>query len=108
MSTVQITATDIIREAKNDDDFAQLMLERTGFYVGTALDGVINLLNVEKIVIGGEIMEAGDLLLESIISRSRELSFAPGFESVNIVRGEFGEFAGAIGAAVLSSSKPES
>ena len=97
-----ITLDDIVREAKNDDDFAQMMLQRTGFYVGTAIASVINLLNIEKIVIGGEIMQAEHLVLDAIIQRARELSFAPSFERTQIVEGELRESAAAVGAALLS------
>ncbi len=98
-----ITLGDIIREAKNNDEFSQMMLRRTGFYVGTAIASVINLLNVEKIVVGGEIMRADNLVLDAIIHRSRELSFAPSFEKSEIVKGELGENAAAVGAALLSA-----
>lgn len=98
-----ITINDVVREAKNEDDFAQLMLERTGMYVGAALAGVINLLNIEKVVIGGEIMLAEELVLDAIIERAEELSFAPSFEKTEIGLGSLGENAGAIGAALLSN-----
>jgi len=98
----QITLSDIVREAKNNDDFAQMMLKRTGMYVGTAIAGVINLLNIEKIVVGGEIMQAEHLVLNAIIQRARELSFSPSFEKTQIVEGELGENAAAVGAALLA------
>jgi glucokinase len=98
----QITLADIVREAQKKDDFAMMMLERTGMFVGTAIAGVINLLNIEKIVVGGEIMQAGKLVLGGIIRRAKELSFAPSFETTQIVQGELGENAAAIGAALLS------
>jgi glucokinase len=99
----RITLGDIVREAKNNDDFAQMMLRRTGIYVGTAIAGVINLLNIEKIVVGGEIMQAEHLVLDAIIGRARELSFAPSFEKAQIVEGELGENAAAVGAALLAN-----
>ncbi|HEY0657180.1 MAG TPA: ROK family protein, partial [Pyrinomonadaceae bacterium] len=99
----QITLGDIVREAKNNDDFAQMMLRRTGTYVGTAIAGVINLLNVERIVVGGEIMQAKNLVLDAITSRARELAFSPSFEKTQIVEGELGENAAAIGAALLAN-----
>ena len=99
----QITLGDIIREAKNNDDFAQMMLKRTGMYVGTAIAGVINLLNIEKIVIGGEIMQAEHLVLNAIIQRARELAFAPSFEKTQIVEGALGETSAAVGAALLAN-----
>jgi glucokinase len=99
----EITLADIVKAAKKEDDFAQMMLERTGNYVGTAIAGVINLLNIEKIVIGGEIMQAEHLVLDAIISRAKEISFAPSFETTEIVEGELGENATAIGVALLSA-----
>ena len=97
-----ITLTDIISAAENDDDFAQMMLGRTGMYVGTAVATVINLLNIEKIVVGGEIMQAKQLVLDAIVERAHELSFEPSFESTNIVEGELGISAAAVGAALIS------
>ena len=99
-----IGIVDLVREAQNGDDFARLMLERTGIYVGTAIAGVINLLNIEKIVVGGLIMQAGHLVLDSIIRRARELSFAPSFETTQILEGALGENATAVGAALLSDN----
>ncbi len=98
-----ITLNAIIAAAGQDDDFAQMMLERTGVYVGTAIASVINLLNLDKIVVGGEIMQAKQLVLDAIIERARELSFAPSFAAVSIVEGELGEYAAAVGAAVLAT-----
>jgi glucokinase len=99
----QINISDIVRAAEKDDDFAQLMLERTGNYVGTAIASVINLLNIERIIIGGEIMRAGELVLDAIISRAKELSFSPSFESTQITSGSLGPNAAAIGAALLAA-----
>ena len=101
----QISIHKIVEAAENGDDFASLMLERTGNYVGTAIATVINLLNIEKIVIGGEIMHAGHLVLDAVIRRARELSFGPSFENADIAAGELGEDAAAIGAALIAGEK---
>ncbi len=98
----EIKLSDIVRAAQNKDDFARMMLERTGSYIGTALAGVINLLNVEKIVIGGEIMQAEHLVLDAIIRRADKLAFTPSFKTTEIVEGELGETASAVGVALLS------
>lgn len=98
-----ITLDDIIAAAKNEDDFAQMMLKRTGAYVGSAVATVINLLNVEKIVVGGEIMSAEHLVLDAIIERARELSFKPSFDSTVIVEGSLGENVAAAGAALFAN-----
>jgi predicted NBD/HSP70 family sugar kinase len=102
MREESITLSDIISAAGSNDDFAQMMLQRTGVYVGTAIASVINLLNVERIVIGGDIMEAKHIVLDAIKSRARELSFEPSFNSTKIVGGELGAYAAAAGAALLA------
>ena len=99
----QISIHKIVEAAERGDDFASLMLERTGNYVGTAIATVINLLNIEKIVIGGEIMHAGHLVLDAVVRRARELSFGPSFENAEIVEGELGENAAAAGVALIAN-----
>ncbi|MGC2238216.1 MAG: ROK family protein [Pyrinomonadaceae bacterium] len=99
----EIGLKDVVREAQIGDSFAQMMLERTGTYVGMAIASVINLLNVEKIVVGGAIMQSEHLVLDAIIRRARELSFAPSFKGTEILVGELGENASAVGVALLSS-----
>ena len=98
-----IQLSDILAAAEKGDDFAQMMLARTGGYVGTAIASVINLLNIEKIILGGTIMRAGDVVLKAVAARARELSFAPSFEVTEIVSGQLGETAAAIGAALLAA-----
>lgn len=98
---------DIISAARNEDDFAQMMLARTGAYVGTAVATVINLLNIERIVVGGPIMQAKQPLISAISERARELSFAPSFASTKIVAGELGADAAAIGAAIIGGHRSD-
>jgi len=98
-----IKLADVVRAAKNDDDFARMMLERTGTFVGTAVASVINLLNIEKVVVGGEILQAEQIVLRSITQRAKELSFPPSFAATQIVVGELGEAAAAVGAALASA-----
>lgn len=94
---------DVVREAQEGDDFSRLMLERTGHYVGAALAGVINLLNIERIVIGGEVMEAENLVLDAITQKAREFSFAPSFATVQIIKGQLGDAATSVGVALLAA-----
>lgn len=98
----EFTADDIAREAKNGDDFAAMMMERTGKYIGTAIAAVINLLNIECIVLGGGVMEAGELILEPIIREAHRRAFQPCFESTKIVAASLGTDAVSIGAALLA------
>jgi glucokinase len=96
------TAADIAREARAGDDFALMMIERTGKYIGAAVASVINLLNLERIVLGGGVMEAGDLILNPIIREAGRRAFQPCFEATQIVAAALGTDAVSIGAALLA------
>ena len=96
------TAADLAHEAKNGDDFSLMMIERTGKYIGTGVASVLNLLNIEKIVLGGGVMDAGDLILNPIIQEARRRAFQPCFEATQIVAAALGPDAVSIGAAMLA------
>ena len=96
------TADDVAHEAKEGDDFALMMIERTGKYIGTGVASVINLLNIEKIILGGGVMDAGSLILNPIIQEARRRAFQPCFEATQIVAGTLGHDAITVGAAMLA------
>ncbi|MEZ5307959.1 MAG: ROK family protein [Pyrinomonadaceae bacterium] len=98
-----LTFEDILSAAIKEDGLAELMLERTGMFIGNAVAGVINLLNIEKIIVGGEILRAGDIVVDAIRSRASELSFEPAFRAVSIESAKLGEDAAANGAALLAA-----
>ena len=93
---------DLAREAKDGDDFSLMMIERTGKYIGTGVASIINLLNIERIVLGGGVMQAGDLILNPIIQEAKRRAFLPCFEATQIVVAALGEDAATIGAAMLA------
>ena len=96
------TADDMAHEAKEGDDFSLMMIERTGKYIGTGVASIINLLNIERIVLGGGVMEAGDLILKPIIQEAKQRAFQPCFEATQIVAAALGADAAIIGAAMLA------
>ena len=104
LNEYRIGINDILSAAETEDDLAKMMLERTGEYVGTAIATVINLLNIETIVLGGELMEAGHHVLDAVIGRAKELSFGPSFASTRIVSGSLGRNAAAAGAALIAGA----
>jgi glucokinase len=96
------TAEDVAHQANEGDDFALMMIERTGKYIGTGVASVINLLNIERIVLGGGVMDAGSLILNPIIQETKRRAFQPSFEATEIVAGKLGINAAPIGAALLA------
>ena len=96
------TADDVAHQANEGDDFALMMIERTGKYIGTGVASVINLLNIERIVLGGGVMDAGQLILNPIIGEAKRRAFLSCFEATQIVAAKLGTDAVPIGAALLA------
>lgn len=101
-TTDDFTAEDLAREATNGDDFSIMMIQRTGRYIGTAVAGIINLLSPARIVLGGAVVEAGDVILNSIIKEAKKRSFQQCFETTKIVSAALGVDGIAVGAALLA------
>jgi glucokinase len=102
------TADDMVQEAMEGDDFAAMMIERTGKYIGTGVASIINLLNIERIVVGGGVMKAGELILNPIIQEAKRRAFQPCFEATQIIAASLGEDAATIGAAMLARDSASS
>lgn len=96
------TADDVAHAANEGDDFALMMIERTGKYIGTGVATVINLLNIERIVLGGGVMDAGALILNPIIQEVKRRAFQRCFEATEIVAAKLGSDAAPIGVALLA------
>ena len=61
-----ITPAIVAQAANEGDAVAKKIFEIMGEYIGIGLTSVVNLLNPEKIVIGGGVADAGDILLEPL------------------------------------------
>jgi len=98
----EMTINDIVQAALSGDELSQVVFERTGRYIGIAIGGLINLLNPDLVIFGGNVMEVGDILLKPIIKETQARAFAPSFEDCRIVSSQLGRTSGIIGAAMLA------
>jgi glucokinase len=98
----EMSHEDIVQAALSGDELSQVVFERTGQYLGIALSGLINLLNPELIVFGGSVMQVGNILLNSIITETKQRVFGPCFDNCKIVASQLGLRSGVIGAAALA------
>ncbi|MBC7326351.1 MAG: ROK family protein [Moorella sp. (in: Bacteria)] len=96
-----ITAAMVCQAAARGDQAAGQVIKETAVYLGIALAGLANILNPQRIVLGGEVMGAGELLLEPVRRVVREQAM-PLNREVEIVAAELGERAGATGAAAIA------
>ncbi|MDP3791649.1 MAG: ROK family protein [Candidatus Omnitrophota bacterium] len=97
----KITPETIDEAARKGDRFARQVWIDAGNKVGIGLAGVVNLLNIEKIVIGGGVAEAGKILFDSIKRTISERAMKLPAKTVKVVKAKLGYDAGVIGAATL-------
>lgn len=97
----EITPYIVAKAAEEGDPVAKRIFEIVGEYIGIGLTSVINLLNPEKVIIGGGVAEAGDLLLNPIRKTIKERAMVVAGNAVEIVPAQLGNSAGVIGASML-------
>ena len=97
----EITPYLVAKAAEAGDPVARRIFEIIGTYLGMGLTSVINLLNPEKVIIGGGVAEAGELLLAPVRKTIQERAMVVARESVEIVPAQLGNSAGVIGASML-------
>lgn len=104
LANPEITPYVVAEAAKQGDNVAKKIYEIIGEYIGVGLSSVVNLLNPEKIVIGGGVADAGDLLFEPIIRTIKHRAMPIQGSAVEVVKAELGNTAGVIGASLLIES----
>ncbi|EWG08955.1 ROK family glucokinase [Cytobacillus firmus] len=100
-----ITAKDVFDSARNGDETSLLVVNNTAMHLGLALANIANTLNPEKIVLGGGVSRAGDILLKPVIANFIKFAFPRVKESTVIDIATLGNDAGVIGAAWLAKNK---
>jgi len=83
------------------DRGAQRAVSDAGALVGRALAMLVNTLNPELVVVGGELAGAGAVLLDSIRSSIERNAVMPASGAVNVTAGTLGDRAEVLGAAAL-------
>ena len=101
LANPDITPYIVAEAAKQGDVVAKKIFETIGNYIGIGLSSVVNLLNPEKIVIGGGVADAGDLLFNPIKETLKKRTMPIQGAAVEVVHAELGNTAGVIGASLL-------
>ena len=83
------------------DELCVQVLQETGELLGVALASVVNLLNIELIILGGGISNAGDLLFKPTMDSIRRHALPMPASIVRLVKAQLGEKAGVIGATQM-------
>lgn len=97
----KISLEELSQLAKKRNKLALKIWDKTGKRLGAALCGVINLLNPDAIVIGGGIANAGKILFDKVKGVVKQQAMSVQARRVKILKANFGNEAGLIGAAIL-------
>lgn len=99
-----ITPFIVCEAAKAGDPVAQRIFTIMGEYLGVGLSSVVNLLNPEKIIIGGGVADAGEILMRPLVETLRKRAMKIAGSAVEVVPAQLGNTAGVIGASLLIES----
>ena len=95
----KITPDVIARAANQGDQVAQEIYAKVGNYYGIAIANILVSVGPRKVVMGGGVAAAGDLLFDPIRKTIRERARVIPVEEVEVVPAELGNNAGVMGLA---------
>jgi glucokinase len=94
------SAEEVYRAAAEGDRLSVTAIEVVAQVLGIGLANVVTLIGPDRIVIGGGISDAGDLVLDPIRQAIRERVTLVPTDRIDVVAAELGRWAGAHGAAL--------
>jgi predicted NBD/HSP70 family sugar kinase len=96
----------IAQAAAGDDRLCASMLEEAGTHLGTALASMVNLLNPERIVLGGALPRVAKAsLLDPLLRSLKSRAFPGSVSQLEVVVSELGEEGAAVGACLLVATR---
>jgi glucokinase len=97
----KIAAKDVFDCAREGDELSLEVIEEVAYHLGLALANLGNTLNPVKIVIGGGVSKAGNILLDRVQAYFNEFAFSRVKESTKISIATLENDAGILGAGWL-------
>lgn len=94
-----LTCADIFTAAQQGDDLARHTVEGTARYIAIMAANMANLLNPDRMIISGGMIQAGDFLFDMIRKEYQRRPFEAPVKRMKILPAMLGEDAGVIGAA---------
>jgi predicted NBD/HSP70 family sugar kinase len=92
---------ELVHHANDGDPGCRRLLIDAGTQLGFALGGLVNLLNPRRIVLGGELSTAVDLLRAPLHRGLSDTAMAAAVRAVEVVPGQLGPRAAALGGVAL-------
>ncbi|NYI03215.1 ROK family transcriptional regulator [Allostreptomyces psammosilenae] len=96
-----LTLASMVALAREGDPGCRRVLQDAGRHIGMGVAHLCNLLNPRRVVIGGELAEAGELLLAPVRESVSRYAIPSAARQLSVVPGELGRRAGVLGALAL-------
>lgn len=97
-----VTALELVDAALAGDVVARRVLDDAGTQIGTALAGLVTLIDPSRVVIGGDLAAAGDLVLDPLVAALRRGAMPAVADDVSVAVSALGERAEVLGALALA------
>jgi predicted NBD/HSP70 family sugar kinase len=92
---------EVVALAVGGDRAARRLIADAGGHLGVAAGGLVNLVNPQRLIVGGELGRAGDMLLEPLRRALRRSAVRPAADAVEVVGGELGDRSEVLGAVAV-------
>lgn len=99
-----ITAATVSKAAGAGDPEAKKIISDAGAYFGMGLANIINLINPERVVLGGGALQVGRDFWDSMKKELTARTLAPARDKVRVVKSGLGEKSGLLGAVALANN----
>jgi glucokinase-like ROK family protein len=103
----RLTTVDLAEAAAAGDALATALVRESGRYIGVATATLVNLLNPDRLIIGGPLAAAGPAFFTAVREEARRHTLAVPFSAAEIRLSTLGSDAGSIGAAALVLRRAE-
>lgn len=98
----EVSAGHVEAAAREGDRVAIEIFTRAATYIGIGVANLLNLLNPARVIIGGGVSKAGDLLFDTVRRVARQRAFERPGQDASIVPAELGDDAGPVGVAAVA------
>ena len=99
---LDLSPSDLVAAALQGDAAARRLVEDAGARIGEALAALVTLVDPERVVIGGDLAAAGDLLLDPLVAALRSRAMPAVAEGVSVAVTSLGDRAEVLGALALA------
>lgn len=103
----KIDAGTVVQAALEGDPIARGILQRAGTYLGIAVGNILGVISPQRVIFGGGVSSAGDLLLKPIVQTINERVHVIPLQRVEFVWAQLGINGGLIGAALWAKRRYE-